>query len=67
MRLIIMKYELMTLKELETFLNICERHLRSIRKRATFPKAIYIGKSKVRYSKQDIVAWLENGGFGGDS
>ena len=34
-----MEYELMTLKELETFLNICERHLRSIRKRATFPKA----------------------------
>ena len=67
MRWIIMEYELMTLKELETFLNISERHLRNIRKCATFPKAIYIGKSKVRYSKQDIVAWLKNGGFGGDA
>ena len=58
--------ELYTLDELCKVLKISIRHLRNIRKCATFPKPILIGKNKVRFSKPNIDEWLLNGGLGGD-
>ncbi len=57
--------ELYTLDDLCKILKISIRHLRNIRKCATFPKPILIGKNKVRFSKAKIDEWLLNGGLGG--
>ena len=58
--------DLYTLDDLRKVLKISIRHLRNIRKCATFPKPILIGKNKVRFSKTKIDEWLLSGGLGGE-
>ena len=55
----------LTLNEVCELLKISIRHLQNIRKCATFPRPIYIGKSKVRFNRSDLNLWLLQGGMGG--
>lgn len=59
--------EYLTLNEVCDLLKISIRHLQNIRKCATFPKPIYIGKSKIRFNKCELNEWLAQGGIGGGS
>ena len=55
--------DLMTIKEVAEMLRCSTRHLQIIRKRENFPKSVVLGKSTVRYIREDIEEFLRSGGF----